>query len=136
MEKIRHEQRIEIKKRAKDVVRSHFILLVIICLVVSYYGTELNFVTDNVELLWKYVTGQPIEWVDDNLKIDNSKSSDKVLQDLINDNYKAGKTHAAIQLEEYRQQKLTNDVKSRKNGIFAAVANNISFFLSQKMCFL
>ena len=136
MEKIRHEQRIEIKKRAKDVVRSHFILLVIICLVVSYYGTELNFVTDNVELLWKYVTGQPIEWVDDNLKIDNSKSSDKVLQDLINDNYKEGKTHAAIQLEEYRQQKLTNDVKSRKNGIFAAVANNISFFLSQKMCFL
>lgn len=126
MEKIRHEQRVEIKKRAKDVVRSHFILLVIICLVVSYYGTELNFVTDNVELLWKYVTGQPIEWVDDNLKIDNSKSSDKVLQDLINDNYKAGKTHAAIQLEEYRQQKLTNDVKSRKNGIFAAVANNIS----------
>ena len=126
MEKIRHEQRVEIKKRAKDVVRSHFILLVIICLVVSYYGTELNFVTDNVELLWKYVTGQPIEWVDDNLKIDNSRSSDKVLQDLINDNYKAGKTHAAIQLEEYRQQKLTNDVKSRKNGIFAAVANNIS----------
>ncbi len=126
MEKNRHEQRVEIKKRAKDVVRSHFILLVIICLVVSYYGTELNFVTDNVELLWKYVTGQPIEWVDDNLKIDNSKSSDKVLQDLINDNYKAGKTHAAIQLEEYRQQKLTNDVKSRKNGIFAAVANNIS----------
>ena len=126
MEKIKHEQRVEIKKRAKDVVRSHFILLVIICLVVSYYGTELNFVTDNVELLWKYVTGQPIEWVDDNLKIDNLKSSDKVLQDLINDNYKAGKTHAAIQLEEYRQQKLTNDVKSRKNGIFAAVANNIS----------
>ena len=126
MEKIRHEQRVEIKKRAKDVVRSHFILLVIICLVVSYYGTELNFVTDNVELLWKYVTGQPIEWADDNLKIDNSRTSDKVLQDLINDNYKAGKTHAAIQLEEYRQQKLTNDVKSRKNGIFAAVANNIS----------
>ena len=126
MEKIRHEQRVEIKKRAKDVVRSHFILLVIICLVVSYYGTELNFVTDNVELLWKYVTGQPIEWVDDNLKVDNSRTSDKVLQDLINDNYKAGKTHAAIQLEEYRQQKLTNDVKSRKNGIFAAVANNIS----------
>ncbi|MBR6955407.1 MAG: DUF975 family protein, partial [Firmicutes bacterium] len=35
-------------------------------------------------------------------------------------------THAAIQLEEYRQEKLTNDVTSRKNGIFAAVANNIS----------
>ena len=100
MEKIRHEQRVEIKKRAKDVVRSHFILLVIICLVVSYYGTELNFVTDNVELLWKYVTGQPIEWVDDNLKVDNSRTSDKVLQDLINDNYKAGKTHATIDLEE------------------------------------
>lgn len=126
MEKIKHEQRVEIKKRAKDVVRSHFILLVIICLVVSYYGTDLNFVTDNVDTLWKLVTGQPIEFGDDSLKIDKSKTSDKVLQDLINDNYKAGKTHAAIQLEEYRQEKLTNDVKSRKNGIFAAVANNIS----------
>ena len=126
MEKIKHEQRVEIKKRAKDVVRSHFILLVIICLVVSYYGTDLNFVTDNVDTLWKLVTGQPIEFGDDSLKIDKSKTSDKVLQDLIDDNYKAGKTHAAIQLEEYRQEKLTNDVKSRKNGIFAAVANNIS----------
>ena len=126
MEKIKHEQRVEIKKRAKDVVRSHFILLVIICLVVSYYGTDLNFVTDNVDTLWKLVTGQPIEFGDDSLKIDKSKTSDKVLQDLIDDNYKAGKIHAAIQLEEYRQEKLTNDVKSRKNGIFAAVANNIS----------
>ena len=126
MEPIKHEQRVEIKKRAKDVVRSHFILLVIICLVVSYYGTDLNFVTDNVDTLWKLVTGQPIEFGDDSLKIDKSKTSDKVLQDLIDDNYKAGKTHAAIQLEEYRQEKLTNDVKSRKNGIFAAVANNIS----------
>ena len=126
MEKIKHEQRVEIKKRAKDVVRSHFILLVIICLVVSYYGTDLNFVTDNVDTLWKLVTGQPIEFGDDSLKIDKSKTSDKVLQDLIDDNYKAGKTHAAIQLEEYRQEKLTNDVNSRKNGIFAAVANNIS----------
>ena len=126
MEKIKHEQRVEIKKRAKDVVRSHFILLVIICLVVSYYGTDLNFVTANVDTLWKLVTGQPIEFGDDSLKIDKSKTSDKVLQDLIDDNYKAGKTHAAIQLEEYRQEKLTNDVKSRKNGIFAAVANNIS----------
>ena len=126
MEKIKHAQRVEIKKRAKDVVRSHFILLVILCLVVSYYGTDLNFVTDNVELLWKFVTGQPIDVREDNLKLDNSKSSDKVLQDLINDNYKAGQTHAAQQLEEYRQAKLTNDVKSRKNGIFAAVANNIS----------
>jgi len=126
MEKIKHEQRVEIKKRAKDVVRSHFILLVIICLVVSYYGTDLNFVTDNVDTLWKLVTGQPIEFGDDSLKIDKSKTSDKVLQDLIDDNYKAGKTHAAIQLEEYRQEKLTNDVTSRKNGIFAAVANNIS----------
>ena len=126
MEPIKHEQRVEIKKRAKDVVRSHFILLVIICLVVSYYGTDLNFVTDNVDTLWKLVTGQPIEFGDDSLKIDKSKTSDKVLQDLIDDNYKAGKTHVAIQLEEYRQEKLTNDVKSRKNGIFAAVANNIS----------
>ena len=126
MEPIKHEQRVEIKKRAKDVVRSHFILLVIICLVVSYYGTDLNFVTDNVDTLWKLVTGQPIEFGDDSLKIDKSKTSDKVLQDLIDDNYKAGKTHAAIQLEEYRQEKLTNDVNSRKNGIFAAVANNIS----------
>ena len=126
MEKIKHEQRVENKKRAKDVVRSHFILLVIICLVVSYYGTDLNFVTDNVDTLWKLVTGQPIEFGDDSLKIDKSKTSDKVLQDLIDDNYKAGKTHAAIQLEEYRQEKLTNDVNSRKNGIFAAVANNIS----------
>ena len=126
MEKIKHEHRVEIKKRAKDVVRSHFILLVIICLVVSYYGTDLNFVTDNVDTLWKLVTGQPIEFGDDSLKIDKSKTSDKVLQDLIDDNYKAGKTHAAIQLEEYRQEKLTNDVTSRKNGIFAAVANNIS----------
>ena len=88
MEKIKHEQRVEIKKRAKDVVRSHFILLVIICLVVSYYGTDLNFVTDNVDTLWKLVTGQPIEFGDDSLKIDKSKTSDKVLQDLIDDNYK------------------------------------------------
>ena len=126
MEPIKHLQRKEMKLRARQVVKKHFLLLVIICLICAYFGTEFSYVNTDVQNLWNLIKGQEIVLGDDSIKSTDEKTSSKVLQDLMNNDVEAGREKADEQLQEYEDQKLTNDVVSRKNGIFAAVANTIS----------
>ena len=56
----RTEIRKNSKKKAKQVVKSHYLLLVILCLVAVMYGTEFSFIKSNVENLYDFVSGNPI----------------------------------------------------------------------------
>ena len=116
----------ELKQRARHVVKTHFVFLVILCLVAVFYGTEFNYVRSAGENFYSFITGQPIEIAGQNLKLNSDISRNKVLQDLIDDNISAGRYHAANQMENYKNQKMTNDILGRKNGIFAAIANYAS----------
>lgn len=130
MEPIKHEQRKEIKKRARQVIKKHYVMFVVICLICAYFGTEFNYINSDVQNLWSFIKGEEVE-IGGNYITNNSISSEdstrrEVLQDLLVNDVDAGRQKADEQMQEYEDQKLTNDVTSRKNGIFAAVANTIS----------
>ena len=126
MEPIKHEQRKEMKKRARQVIKKHYILLVVICLICAYFGTEFSYINSDVQNLWSLINGEEIKFGDTSIKDMDTDTSSKVLQDLLVNDVDAGRQKADEQMQEYEDQKLTNDVTSRKSGIFAAVANTIS----------
>ena len=129
MEPIKHEQRKGMKKRARQVLKKHYVLLVILCLIAGYFGTEFNSAYSDARNLWSIVNGEEIQvgrsYLSGNDGFDE-KTSSKVLQDLLLNDVDAGRQKVDAQMQEYEDQKLTNDVTSRKNGIFAAVANTLS----------
>ena len=122
----RHEKRTQWKKAAKDVVKTHFVLLVILCLIGVFYGTEFGHVKLGAQEMYHFVTGETSEIGENVLKADAERARDKVFDDLVEDNIEAGREHQAAQLAAYREEKPTNDVLGRRRGIFAAIANQIS----------
>ena len=149
----RTEIRKNSKKKAKQVVKSHYLLLVILCLVAVMYGTEFSFIKSNVENLYDFVSGNPITIGSESFKLNNidiknidlknididdirvenpdedeveEETKDKVFNDIIDDNAEAGKEKAQEQLDKYKNSKVTNTITGRNSGIFAAIANDFS----------
>ena len=112
------------KSNAKKVLRSHYLLLVLLCLISVFYGTEFGIVKSNAEGLISLITGEPV--TEHELKLDAQKARDKVLMDLAEDNAAAGNAKAAEQLEAYRKEGVTDSVLGRSSGIFASIANMFS----------
>ena len=114
------------KKNARHVLKTHYVFLLIICLVAIMYGTESGYITAFGENLYSFITDQEIDIGGRSLKLDTQSSKDKVLEDLINDNISAGRYHAANRLQNYKDSKVNKDVLGRKNGIFASIANDVA----------
>ena len=128
MEKLkqRSDQRWEWKTAAKAVYGRHRILLILISLVLIMYGAEFGFIKSNTQNLYSIMKGETIEYGDTFFKGEKVTTSDKVLNDLINDDAESGQEKADEQLKEYENEKMTNTVTGRKSGIFAGIANDFS----------
>ncbi len=114
------------KKTAKQTVRAHYVMFVVLCLIAVFFGNEFSYVKANAQNLYNGITGKPVEVGGYVLKFDSESARQKVFQDLIDDNVEAGRLKAAEQMEAYRQEALTNSVTGRRSGIFAAIANELS----------
>ncbi len=115
------------KKSARKVVRTHYLFLVLLCVISIFYGTEFTFVKSNAQDLYKQLTGQEVTVGEDSLKMSgSSKTRNEVLTDLILNNRKAGEEKADQQLAEYEDAEMTNAIIGRKNGVLAGIANSIS----------
>ena len=120
------ESRRTFKQAARSVVKSHYLLLVILCLVSVFYGTEFGFIKESATSLYHAITGTFSEIGETTLKLNADSSREKVFNDLLNDNIAAGRDKAAEQMLAYKEAKLTNSVVGRRSGIFASIANQIS----------
>ena len=97
-------------------------ILVILCLVSVFYGTEFGFIKESATSLYHAITGTFSEVGETTLKLNADSSREKVFNDLLNDNIAAGRDKAAEQMLAYKEAKLTNSVVGRRSGIFASIA--------------
>ena len=66
MEEIRKEQSVstetakrrEWKSKARKVVKTHYVILVMLCLVSVFFGTEFSYVTSHTTDTYNFLTGQ------------------------------------------------------------------------------
>ncbi len=121
------------KKNARQVIKTHYILLLLVCVVLMYYGTEFGYVKANSQNIYQTITQQEIHRGPVALKGVNSGSGAEeestmslVLGDLFRGDAEAGREKAEEQLQDYADRQNTNAVAGRKNGIFAGIANTVS----------
>ena len=55
------------KKRAKTVVKRHYVLFVILCLVAIFYGTEFNYVVTHADDTYRFLTSMTLGAEDNSL---------------------------------------------------------------------
>ena len=72
MDDLKRFSRKKIKRDAKKVVRSHYILLVVVCMIAVMFGTEFGFVRSNADNLYKLATGQEIHIGEDTVQLGKS----------------------------------------------------------------
>lgn len=136
MEENKINPRKEWKRSARQVIKTHYILLVLVCAVLLYYGTEFGYVRANAQNMYQMLTTHDIQFGQTLLKgfetsLDEpsdevQSAQDAVLESLVNNDAEAGRDKADEQMQEYADSKTTNEITGRKNGIFAGIANTIS----------
>lgn len=119
------------KKRAREVVKKHYILLVLLCLVSVFYGNEFNYVSSHTNDTYNFITGQDPEGTGIMLRI-NDKSLLEIAEEKLGIDTQAIREKRLEKTEGIRKSgtQMLDEIKGEERGIFAAAA---SYFSSGKL---
>lgn len=115
----------EIRKRARQLVKRQYALLVVLCALSIFFGTEFTNVKVNSQIMYDAVCGQ-ITVVDTMGSTVDRVMDAKILDDYIDDYIKSGNEKAAERLKALQESESANSILGRRRGIFAAMMNNIN----------
>jgi len=98
------------KKRAKAIVKRHYVMFVILCLVAMFYGTEFNYVVTHTENTYRVLTN-----ISHELK-------DKTLHEFTEELFSGGDGNAAEGIAILQvENELSSEIKSRANAKLTAI---------------
>lgn len=114
-----------IKRRARAHLKRHYVLLVMLCAISIFFGTEFTDVVSNAQTWYDTLTRQQTR-----LDAPGSKeprdAMAKVIDDLIDDNIEAGNEEAAARMRAMQAESEADPMLGRSRGIFAAAVNSLS----------
>ena len=115
------------KQRAREVVKKHYILLVLLCLVSVFYGGEFGYVTSHTNDTYNLLSGQDPEGTGIMIRIDGKSILELAGEAVGIDLQAITKKHVerGEKIQESGSQKLAK-VQSKERGIFSSVANYFS----------
>ena len=117
----------EWKAAGRKMLKGHYILIVLICVLGIYFSGEFGYIQSQAENLNAVITKQEIPLGGITFKLDAEDTTrGKVLQDIVNEDVDAGEAKAEEQLQEYKDQGVKREIQGRQAGIFAGIANNFS----------
>ena len=115
-------QRKELKKRSHQIVRSHYLVLLFLTLVVILFGTEFTYIKEN----WGENPFFGREAEEDTDDVGSILDSDTVLSDIMQGRMSEGEA-VSEQLEgEIREKGDTSKVLGRTRGVFSQLVNMAS----------
>ena len=115
-----------IKRQARQWLKRSYALLLVLCAVAVFLGTEeFASVVSNAQTWYDILTQQQTV-VDVPGVTTDREVKDDVLTDLLNDNLAAGRDAAAQRLQTLKDSADGNAMLGRQRGILAAVMNNIN----------
>ncbi len=110
-----------IKKSAHAVVRSHYVLLLFVCLILMFIGLEYN---SSVSIFRSS---------DESTETSSASSGGlyrgkvtQVITDIVNDRMEEGSDEAKAALRQYRKNSKKDSVLGRRRGAFASIVNTVS----------
>lgn len=117
----------EIKQRARRTVKTHYFLLCILCLFLSFLAIERGDIINDLRSGYRTMTGQVEEdAVSHSLIGSTAISAENVYKAIVRKGIKEGQKEAEEQMEVYEEEPADSGVFSRSNGILAAVVNNVT----------
>ena len=112
------------KQQAKGLYKRHYALLIVLCAISIFLGTEFTSVVDNAQIWYDTLTGQETRL--DGLGMKNAIDVDtELLDDFIEDNAEAGRQEIAARIQELKDSTDASAVLGRSRGVLAAMMNNI-----------
>ena len=109
------------KKNSHKVVRSHYVFLLFICLILMFIGLEYN---QSTAIFNEFSGTEQINSVASGALV-KEKATD-VLSDMLEGRYKTADKKAEKKVEEYQQETKKGDVLGRSRGAFASLVNSVS----------
>lgn len=114
-----------IKQQARRSVKRNYALLVVLCAVSIFLGTEFTNVVSNAQMWYDLLTGQETLMDIPDVMTDRLVNN-KLLDDLLADNLAAGQEDAARRIQELKASAGDNAMLGRQRGMLAALMNNIN----------
>lgn len=115
------------KSRARNVVKKHYILLVLLCLVSALYGNEFSYISSHASDTYNFITGRDPKGTGIMVRI-NDKSLLEIAEEKIGidtDAIKQKQRERAEKIEASGSQKL-DEIKGGERGILSTVAEYFS----------
>ena len=114
-----------VKRQARSVMKRHYTLLVVLCAISIFLGTEFTNVVSNAQLWYDMLTGQET-LLDIPGTVADRLMNEKLIDDLAQDNLTNSKEEAARRMQELKASTDENAMLGRQRGVLAAVMNNIN----------
>ena len=114
-----------VKRQARSVMKRHYTLLVVLCAISIFLGTEFTNVVSNAQLWYDMLTGQET-LLDIPGTVADRLMNEKLIDDLAQDNLTNGREEAARRMQELKASTDENAMLGRQRGVLAAVMNNIN----------
>ena len=114
-----------LKRQARLNLKRHYALLVILCAISIFLGTEFTGVVSNTQIWYDVLTNQ-VTALDVPGVVADRVVNDKLLTDIIRDSEDLGQEEAALRMEELKASAGEGSMLGRQRGVLAAVMNNVN----------
>ncbi len=109
------------KRKSHNVVRSHYVFLLFICLVLMFVGLEYN---QSTAIFDEFSSTEQINSIASGAIV--TERATDVFDDMLNGRYSTADKRAEKKVEKYRKDTKKGDVLGRSRGAFASLVNSIS----------
>ncbi|MBQ6594408.1 MAG: DUF975 family protein [Clostridia bacterium] len=116
----------EIKRKGREHLKKHYLLILIICAISVFLGTEFTRIVPSAQSLYDAVTGKVTVLNALGLSENDEAFTAKYLDDLIKDNISTDREEAAERIRQLQSSTDVNSVLGRRRGVLAAVMNSIN----------
>ncbi len=117
----------ELKKEARGVVKTHYIFLIIVCIIAINFGIEFSEVKGQAQDLYATVTGQEVQLGGTDFKGDPSKPRLEIFDEILDKgSIKAGSDSARENQEEIIKNADPGAAAGRNRGALASLVNSFT----------
>ena len=114
----------DIRRRARSILKRHYLLLVMLCAISVFLGTEFTEITDEAQTWYDTLRGNVTELDVTGVKGSRGAAA-QILDDLLEDNLEAGREKSAALIQQIQAETDIHSVLGRSRGVFAALVNSV-----------